>query len=89
MAARALALHAAGRGDAARAARWLARAQQVAARRQSAHEAACNGLCAAQLAMQQGSEADARQQAAAAAAAFERLQMDWHAAQARGVAAGG
>lgn len=89
MAARALALHDAGRGDAARAARWLARAQQVAARRQSAHEAACNGLCAAQLAMQQGSEADARQQAAAAAAAFERLQMDWHAAQARGVAAGG
>ena len=89
MAARALALHAAGRGDAMRAARWLARAQQVAAQRQSAHEAACNTLCAAQLALAQGQLAPARQQAAAAAAAFERLQMDWHAAQARGVAGGG
>jgi tetratricopeptide (TPR) repeat protein len=89
MAARALALHAAGRGDAARAVRWLARAQQVAARRQSAHEAACNALCAAQLALRQGRVAQARTQAGAAAAAFERLRMDWHAAQARGVAGGG
>ena len=88
MAARALALHAAGRGDATRAARWLARAQQVAAQRQSAHEAACNTLCAAQLALAQGQVAPGREQAAAAAAAFERLQMDWHAAQARGLAVG-
>lgn len=88
MAARALALHAAGRGEAARAVHWLARAQQVAARRQSAHEAACNALCAAQLALAQGQVAAGREQAAAAAAAFERLQMDWHAAQARGMATG-
>ena len=88
MAARALALHAANRGEAARAARWLARAQWVAARRQSVHEATCNTLCAAQLAVAQGHTARAREQAAAAVVDFDRLQMDWHAAQARGLVAG-
>jgi hypothetical protein len=82
MCCRALALDAAAAGDAARAARWLARADQVAAQRQSAHEAACNALCAADVARRLGRDAEAAARAAAALADFERLQMPWHAAQA-------
>lgn len=83
MASRALALDAARAGDRRRAALWLQRAWQVARQRQSAHEAACNTLCAAQLAGLHGDADEARRQAGAAQQAFERLQMHWHAQQAR------
>jgi class 3 adenylate cyclase/tetratricopeptide (TPR) repeat protein len=79
MTSRALALDAADHGDAARARRWLARAEAVAARRQSAHETACNRLCAAQLAAREGRDGEARQTAAAAQRDFTALQMDDHA----------
>jgi hypothetical protein len=82
MSFRALALDAAEAGDAKRAARWLERAGQVARQRQSAHEAACNGLCAARLALRQGLPAEAARHAAAAGQAFDQLQMGWHHQQA-------
>ena len=82
MSFRALALDAAAAGDARRATRWLARAGQVAQQRQSAHEAACNELCAAQLAQHLGQPLEAARRAAAAGQAFEHLQMDWHRQQA-------
>jgi hypothetical protein len=72
-----------------RAARWLARAQRVALQRQSAHELACNTLCAADLAQLQGRPAEAQDLASSALQDFQALQMAWHAQQAllRGAAA--
>lgn len=89
MSCRALALDAAAAGDAARAARWLARAGQVAAQRQSAHEVACNALCAARMAHRLGRDTAVAAPAAAALAEFQRLQMPWHAAQAQLLLRGG
>jgi class 3 adenylate cyclase len=82
MASRALALDAAHDADEVRAARWLARAQRVALQRQSAHELACNTLCAADLALMQGRPAEAQAQATSALQDFQALQMHWHAQQA-------
>lgn len=68
--------HAPGQRD--DAAKWLARARRIAAQRDSAHEAAANDLCAAEVALHGGDLARARELAEAAAAAFERLEMRWH-----------
>jgi hypothetical protein len=80
MASRALARRAADRGDAARAAQWMRRARAAAARRQSAHEAACNHWAEADIAKACGALADAARERGAALRAFERLNMPWHAA---------
>jgi len=80
---RAMARDAAARHDTAAAQRWLARARRIAAQRESRHEAACNDLCAAELALAAGDRGRARRDGEAAMAAFERLQMAWHAARAQ------
>jgi len=84
---RALARDAAQSGDAAGAAKWLARARRIAARRDSWHEAAANDLCAAEVARFAGELGRARLLAETAASTFERLEMPWHLEQARGVIA--
>ena len=82
MASRAMARLAAGRGDWPAANRHLGMAATVAHTRGSAHEAACNELCRAQVALAQ----DARDIASAclehATEAFDSMQMEWHLAQA-------
>ena len=83
MACRALALHAAAAGDCARAQQWMTRAEQVATRRDSAHEAASNRLAAARLALARSQPDEARTLAHAALDRFEALAMPWHAEQAR------
>jgi class 3 adenylate cyclase len=76
MAYRAAARMAAADADWARAQRYLLAAQQVATLRDSAHEAAVNRLCAAELALAEGRPAQAL--LGQAAEAFEALAMDWH-----------
>ncbi|MCV2359905.1 AAA family ATPase [Paucibacter sp. TC2R-5] len=76
MAYRAAARLAADAGQAARASHYLAAAQRVAALRGSAHEAAVNQLCAAELALALGEPA--QHQLSEAAASFEALNMAWH-----------
>lgn len=74
-------------GGPANALKWLARARRIAAQRDSAHEAAANELCAADLALHAEERARARELAERAAAAFERLQMHWHRERAEGLLA--
>jgi hypothetical protein len=76
MAYRAAARMAAGAEQAARAQRYLAKAQTVAELRGSAHEAAVNQLCAAELALALGQPA--QRLLGQAAASFETLDMAWH-----------
>jgi len=83
MTLRALARHAAGTGDALRAARYLAQARKAGERRQSAHEAASTLLCSAEVALALGDRAGGRQHAEAAIAAFDALRMSWHAQRAQ------
>ena len=85
MACRAMALH--GRRPARRPRSWLARADTSAAARGSAHEAAGNRLCEARLALAAGRPEQARPLLADAAAAFERMAMPWHLAQAQALLA--
>jgi class 3 adenylate cyclase/tetratricopeptide (TPR) repeat protein len=66
-----------------RAARWLERAQRIAAARESRHEAAANELCLAEVAFAAGAHESARRAANTALSAFEGLQMTWHAERAR------
>ena len=87
MAYRALARDAAERRDFTAAQRYLAGAQRIGARRDSAHEVAVNDLCAAQIAHCAEARSDARQHAEAALAAFQSMDMHWHAAQAHAMLA--
>lgn len=82
MAYRALALADAGRGDTAAGQRYLARAMHVAAVRESAHEAAVTDLQAADWLALRGDRPAALERLDRAEAAFERMAMDWHGAQA-------
>jgi class 3 adenylate cyclase/tetratricopeptide (TPR) repeat protein len=86
MAFRALARDAAGVGDRQRAERYLARARQVAERRESAHEHAATELCHAEVLTALDPAADVRSRAAAALESFERMSMHWHAHRARALA---
>lgn len=81
-ACRALALHAGGLGNSARAIRYLTWAQRSAQVRQSRRETALNDLCAARLALLQNRPADARAPLERATADFERMRMAWHLQQA-------
>ncbi len=83
MACRAMARAAAHAGDPAGAARYLALARRAAAARESAHEQAVNDLCEAEVHERFGRSGEARRCAAAASAAFERMQMHWYLQQAR------
>ncbi len=83
MACRAMARAAAHAGDPAAAMRYLALARRAAAARESAHEQAVNHLCEAQIHERFGRSGEARRCAAAASAAFERMQMGWYLQQAR------
>ena len=83
MACRAMARAATNAGDAAAALRHLALARRAAHARGSAHEAAVNDLCEAELHERFGRSSEARALAARACAAFERMQMDWHLREAR------
>lgn len=74
-------------GDPQQAAIWLARAAHGAAVRGSAHETAGNRLCEARLALAAGRPEQAQPLLAEAAAAFERLAMPWHLAQAQALLA--
>lgn len=78
MASRAMARLAAAEGHTAAAQRHLARAARVAAMRGSAHEAACNALCEAQVALQLGRPGDAAAALERACQGFEALQMAGH-----------
>ncbi|MEO7851883.1 MAG: tetratricopeptide repeat protein, partial [Rubrivivax sp.] len=82
MAYRALARDAAERQDFAAAQRYLAEARRIGAQRDSAHEAAVNDLCAAQIAVCTGSRGAVRQHAEAALTAFQQVGMHWHAGKA-------
>ncbi len=82
---RALARDAAARHDVERAQRYLAAARHIGVRRESAHEAAVNELCASQIALSADALRLARRHADAALAGFEAMEMHWHAAQARAV----
>jgi class 3 adenylate cyclase/tetratricopeptide (TPR) repeat protein len=66
--------------------RYLARAMAEAAARGSPHEVALTQLCEAELALDRGDGARARPLLEQAAAAFEAMQMAWHAAQAQRLA---
>lgn len=83
MACRALARDAAQQCRPDRARHWLARAERIAAQRESRHEAAANQLCAAEIARAADDRAEARRAADAALSAFEPLQMTWHAERAQ------
>jgi class 3 adenylate cyclase/tetratricopeptide (TPR) repeat protein len=80
---RALARHHARLADFGRAERYLLRAMASAAARGSAHEEAGNRLCQAQLLLERGQVAAARDAAEQALASFEQLVMRWHAERAR------
>lgn len=82
MAMRAIARLDAERGDWPAAQRRLAMADKVAQARGSPHEAACNELCRAQVALAQGVRAAAAAHVERASVAFTRLQMRWHLAEA-------
>lgn len=81
MAYRALARNAAARCP-ERAPHYLAWAMRAARQRGSAHEVAVTQLCTAQIASAHGPGARALQLLDEAAAAFTRMQMAWHLAQA-------
>jgi class 3 adenylate cyclase/tetratricopeptide (TPR) repeat protein len=83
MAYRALARDAAERRDFTAAQHYLAEAQRVGKQRDSAHEAAVNQLCAAQMAVSAGAGSAVRQHAEAALVAFQRMGMHWHAGKAQ------
>jgi tetratricopeptide (TPR) repeat protein len=82
MASRAMARLAADRGEWKAAERHLRMAASVARVRGSAHEHACNALCRGDIALAQGSREIAAAGLDFAAAAFERMQMEWHLSQA-------
>ena len=82
MACRAMARLAAREGDGPRAEVWLARARQIAAARDSAHEAAANMLCEGEVALAQGRVEQACAQLDAAARSFSSLRMAWSQANA-------
>jgi class 3 adenylate cyclase len=82
MAARAMARLAIAERNWAAAQRHLGLAQKVAQARSSAHEAAGNELCRAELALAQGERALAHDCAQRADEAFERMGMHWHQAEA-------
>ena len=83
---RALARSAAKLNQFARAERYLARAEQAAQARNSAHEHASNLLCAAQIRLDRGEAAVARPLLDRAMAAFESMSMRWHLERARRLA---
>ena len=83
---RALALNAARLNQFARADRYLARAKASASARGSAHEAACNQLCEAQVLLNRGADAQARTQLERAMTSFEAMAMHWHLERARRLA---
>ena len=83
MAYRALARDAAERRDFTAARRYLADAQRIGARRDSAHEAAVNELCAAQIAVCTGARGAVRRHGESALAAFQAMDMHWHAGKAQ------
>ena len=83
---RALALNAARLNQFARADRYLARAKASALRRGSAHEAASNQLCEAQVLLDRGAGTQARVQLDRAMAEFESMAMHWHLERARRLA---
>lgn len=83
---RALARHAMANGQLRMAAHWWAAAEQAAAFRQSPREQAMNLLARAESAAAGGVADEARALAAQAAAAFEAMQMRWHAARAAALA---
>lgn len=66
--------------------RYLARAMAAAQARGSPHEIALTQMCGAEIALDKGQGARARPLIEQAAAAFEAMKMDWHAAQARRLA---
>ena len=78
---RALALADCAAGDHARAQRQLARADLAALQRQSPREQALNLRCRAELLAAQGALAPAHDAALAASAAFQAMDMRWHAAE--------
>lgn len=82
VASRAMARVAAGNDNWSAAERHLRMAEKVAQTRGSAHEDASNELCRAQIAHAQGSRDIASAYLARATGAFERMQMQWHVAQA-------
>lgn len=83
---RALARNAAKLNHFSRAERYLARAEQAAAARGSAHERASNLLCAAQVRLDRGHTAAARPLLDQAMAAFEAMSMRWHLERAQRLA---
>lgn len=88
MGCRALAAHAAARGDLAAAARCLRNAERSATLRGSAREHALNDVAWARLAALSGSRGEARARLDRACIAFEAMQMAWHLQEAEAVAAG-
>jgi hypothetical protein len=82
MACRAMARTAAASHDWQAADRHLRFAVRIAAKRRSAHEAACNDLCHAQVALLKEARPEALQYLERAARGFDRLQMRWHLEQA-------
>ena len=78
MACRAMARAATSAGDAPAASRYLALARRAAAARASAHEDAVTDLCEAAVHAHFARHSEARQCAARASAAFERMHMAWH-----------
>lgn len=85
---RALALASATAGEDLRRVRYLDHAERCAALRGSRREAALNLLCRGRLARLNGDPAAAESLALRAAAAFDDMQMSWHAATARALAGG-
>ena len=85
---RALALADAASGDHRRITRWLAHSERWATARGSRREAALNELCRAKLARMRGDDDGVSIHAAAAASAFESMQMAWHAGLARALLEG-
>ena len=69
---------AASAGDAPAALRYLALARRAATARASAHEHAVTDLCEAAVHAHFARHSEARQCAARASAAFERMHMAWH-----------
>ncbi|MBN8510426.1 MAG: tetratricopeptide repeat protein [Burkholderiales bacterium] len=88
MGRRALALDALQRGRLGEAQRHVAAAYAAARLRESAHELAQTQCTEAQLLQAAGRGADADRLLADALASFERMDMRWHAAQARALRAG-
>lgn len=83
MGCRALARDAAARGQGQVAERYLRRAESAARRRSSAHEAAHNLLCRAEVYAGGGDMPAARAGMESALAEYDRMEMTWYAARAR------